>query len=348
MSARGGRGPRKLNEAQLVAAVPEQSDNRLFLIFGQDESAISDICLKLSKAVGDDSERIDMNSEQVRKDSALLADEAGSLSLFGGKRYIRLTIRREEGLDGITNLLEAEQGGNIVIASAGDLKKTSKIRKLCEASPRAITHICYPPSEADAASAIARLASEQGLRLDRALAMQISRASGQDRKLAAVEVEKLALYYDAMPGDGKLVEAEALEALSAENDEENVQALVNRVMGGEMKMLGRELATARQTGVDAIRIVRALQRRIAMLAGLRSKVDGGLSPDKVVNTPAIFWKEKASVAAQLRCWPSPRLAGLNKHMLDIEKKLMSVKAELGSVILEEELTKISRAAARRR
>ena len=348
MSASGSRGPRKFSESDLVQAITSQPNIRLFLIFGQDESAIADICSKLAAAVGDDAERIDMDSGQIDKDPAILADEASSLSLFGGKRFIRLVIRREEALNAFTNLLEAEHAGNVVIASAGDLKKTSKIRKLGEASPLAITHICYPPSEADAAAAISRLASENGLRLDRALAMQISRSTGQDRRLAAMEVEKLALYYDAMPGDAKLVDADALEALSADNDEENVQALVDRVMGGDLRMLGRELAIARQTGVDAIRIIRALQRRIAMLTGLRSKVDGGLSPDNVVNTPSIFWKEKASIASQLRSWPSARLAALNGHLLETEKKLMSVKAELGSIILEEELAKISRAAARSR
>ena len=348
MSAGGSRGPRKFSEPDLIQAIASQPAIRLFLIFGQDESAIADICSKLAAAVGADAERIDMDSGQIEKDPAMLADEASSLSLFGGKRYINLTIRREEGLDALTNLLEAEHAGNVVIARAGDLKKTSKIRKLGESSPRVITHICYPPSEVDAASAISRLASESGLRLDRALAMQISRSTGQDRKLAAMEIEKLALYYDAVPGDNKLVDAQDLEALSADNDEENLQALINRVMGGDLKMLGRELAIARQTGVDAIRIIRALQRRIAMLAGLRGKVDGGLSPDNVVNTPAIFWKEKALIATQLRCWPSARLAALNGHLLETEKKLMSVKAELGSIILEEELTKISRAAARSR
>ncbi|MEE9434691.1 MAG: DNA polymerase III subunit delta [Sphingorhabdus sp.] len=344
MSGRGA--PRKLSEAQLVDSINSHTGLRLVLVFGQDESAISDICSKLSAAIGEDAERVDIDSDQIRKDPALLADEAGSLSLFGSKRYIRLNIRREEGLDAIANLLDAAQDGDVVIASAGNLKKTSKIRKLAEGSPRAITHICYALDDAKMAPMVMQMAQQAGLKLDRSLALQISRMTGQDRKLAAMEVEKLALYYDAEAGDAKAVEPAVYTALSAQNDEENVAALINRVMGGELKLLGAELSSARQTGIDAIRIVRALQRRISMLIGLRGKVDGGLPPDSAVNTPAIFWKEKPAISAQLRRWPSARLARLNGHILDVEKRLMSVKADTGSVILEEELIRISRAATR--
>ena len=100
-------------------------------------------------------------------------------------------------------------------------------------------------------------------------------------------------------------------------------------------------------GVDAIRIIRAMQRRAVMLAGLRAKVDAGTAPGALVRaTPSIFFKEKDDFVNQLGRWPSSRLAGLNGHLLDIEQRLMSVKADISAVILEQELTKIARAAAR--
>ncbi len=343
-----GRAPRKLSEAEFIGSAEARADIRLFLVFGPDESAVAEIAAKMCSSFAEDAERIDIDSDQLRKDPALLADEAGSLSLFGGARFIRLTIRREEGLEAIENLLAQERDGNPVIASAGDLKKTSKIRKLAESHPRALTHICYVPDEGKMAPLVARMAQEAGLSIDRSMAMRIAQATGQDRRLAAIEIEKLALYYDAASGNAKTVEPEDFEALCAENDEENIGMLVNRVLGGDMRMLGSELASVRQTGIDAIRIIRALQRRIAMLMGLRGKVDAGQSPDNVVNSPAIFWKEKPAIKTQLMRWPSARLARLNGHILETEKRLMQVKAELGGVILEEELTRIARAAARAR
>lgn len=341
--------PRKSNEADFIGAITSRTDIRLFLIFGPDESAAADIAARMGAAVGEDAERIDLDSDRLRSDPALLLDEATSLSLFGGARYVRTQVRREEGQAAFENLLNADKGGCPVIAVAGDLKKTSKLRKLAESSKLAMTHICYMPNEGDAAAQVTAMAALAGLRLDRALALRISRYTGQDRKLAAMEIDKLALYYDAAPDRPATVDVAAFEALSAETGEENVQDLVNKVMSGNIKGVGGEIMQARQMGMDAIRIVRALQRRVALLMGLRGKVDNGTNPGALVRaTPSIFFKEKDDVAGQLTCWPSARLAGLNGHLLDIENRLMQVKAELGSVILEQELTKITRAAARAR
>jgi DNA polymerase III subunit delta len=334
-------------ERNFIGAITARTDIRLFFIFGQDESAVADIAAQMAEQLGS-AERVDIDSDRIRSDPALLADEASSLSLFGDKRYVRLNFRREEGLAAVENLLALDSDANPVIATAGNLTKASKLRKLVEGHPRAMAHICYLPEEGDAAAAVMAYAATVGLKLDRSLAARISRYTGQDRKLAQAEVEKLSLYYDASPQRPATVEVAAFEALSAETGEENVSGLVNQVMGGDLRGTGRELVAARDMGVDAIRIVRALQRRVTLLGSMRAKVDNGASPGAVVKaTRSIFWKESDDFVKQLARWPSARLAGLNGHLIDVEAKLMSVREGLGTVILEEELIRIARAAARR-
>jgi len=334
-------------ERAFISAITSRPDIRFFLIFGQDESAIADIASQMAAALGSTAERIDLDSDRIRNDAALLADEASALSLFGDKRYVRLNFRREEGLAAVENLLAITSDGNPVIATAGNLAKTSKLRKLAEGSSRAMAHICYMPEESDAAAAIMAAAATQGLKLDRALAARISRYTGQDRKLGAAEVEKLALFYDASPERPATVEVSAFEALSAETGEENISGLINQIMVGELRKVGAELAAARDVGVDAIRIIRALQRRVGLLATMRMKVDKGSNPGAVVKaTRSIFYKEADAFVRQVSRWPAARLAGLNGHLIDVEAKLMSVKEGLGHTILEEELIRITRAAAR--
>ncbi len=334
-------------ERNFIGAITARNDIRLFFIFGQDESTVADIAAQMAGQLGG-AERVDIDSDQIKGDPALLADEASSLSLFGDKRYVRLNFRREEGLAAVENLLALESDANPVIATAGNLTKASKLRKLVEGHPRAMAHICYLPEEGDAAAAVMAYAATVGLKLDRSLAARISRYTGQDRKLAQAEVEKLSLYYDASPQRPATVEVTAFEALSAETGEENVSGLVNQVMGGDLRGTGRELVAARDMGVDAIRIIRALQRRVTLLGSMRAKVDNGANPGAVVKaTRSIFWKEADEFVKQLSRWPSARLAGLNGHLIDVEAKLMSVREGLGTVILEEELIRIARAAARR-
>jgi len=106
------------------------------------------------------------------------------------------------------------------------------------------------------------------------------------------------------------------------------------------------LIGARQRGILGVGMIRAMQRKIAALLGYRSRVDQGEAIGRVSQSPAIFWKERDAVAAQLRRWPSVRLTGLNGHLLEVERKLMSVKAGLTQTVLEQELTRIARAASR--
>lgn len=338
----------KLREQDFIAAIESRRDVRLFLVFGQDESAIASIAAAMAARLGD-SEAIDIDSGKLRSDPALLADEAASQSLFGGARHIRLNFAREEALDAVANLLSAEQAGNPVIATAGDLKKGSKLRTLVEGSPRALSYVCYPPSEGEAVDQAVAMAGRLGLRLDRTLAGQIVRYTGQDRRLAAMELEKLSLYYDAAPERMVTVERDALAALAAETAEEDIGALVNQVMNGDIKLLGRTIVDARAVGIEAVRVIRALQRRVAQLTGLRAKVEAGADAGAAVRgNRAIFWKEQDMFIRQVRQWNAARLAGLNAHLIELEARIMAAGGDLGETMLETELVRIARAASRSR
>ena len=339
----------KLSEKDFIASIDARRDIRLFFIFGPDESVAASIAGAMIARLGNDSEAIEIDSAKLRGDPALLADEAASQSLFGGARHIRLHFAREEGIDAIANLLSAEQAGNPVIATAGDLKKNSKLRTLIEGSARALSYICYLPSEAEAVDQAVAAAAALGLRIDRTLAAQIVRYTGQDRRLVAMELEKLSLYYDSGSDRIVTVEPQALSSLAAETAEEDINALVNQVLTGDSKALGRTIIEARAVGIEGIRIIRALQRRIALLMGMRAKVEDGANAGAVVRANrAIFWKEQGAFTQQVQKWTASRLAALNAHLLEVEAKLMATGADLTETVLEEELVRIARAAARSR
>ncbi len=339
----------KLSERDFIGAIESRKDIRLFFVFGQDESAAASIAGELVARLGSDSEAIEIDSAKLRGDPALLSDEAASQSLFGGARHIRLHFAREEGMEAVANLLSAEQAGNPVIATAGDLKKTSKLRALIEGSPRALSYICYPPSEGEAVDQAVAAAGALGLRIDRTLAAQIVRYTGQDRRLVAMELEKLSLYYDSAPERVVTVEPQALSALAAETADEDINALVNQVLAGDAKALGRTIIEARAVGIEAIRIIRALQRRVALLTGMRAKVEDGANAGAVVRANrAIFWKEQGAFTQQVQRWTASRLAGLNAHLIEVEAKLMATGGDLTETVLEEELVRIARAAGRSR
>jgi DNA polymerase III delta subunit len=95
--------------------------------------------------------------------------------------------------------------------------------------------------------------------------------------------------------------------------------------------------------------VRALQRRVAQLTGLRAKVEAGADAGAVVRgNRTIFWKEQDVFIRQVRQWNSVRLAGLNAHLIELEARLMAAGADLGETMIEQEMVRVARAASRSR
>ena len=136
------------------------------------------------------------------------------------------------------------------------------------------------------------------------VAARIAAYTGGDRRLAAGEIEKLALYYDAAPERPVLVEASVLALLSAETVEEDVQGLVNKVMSGDLREAVSEIATMKAAGVEPVRVVRAFQRRVALLGAMRAKGDAGGQAGAVVRAArGVCYKDYGTLERQVQGWP---------------------------------------------
>lgn len=332
--------------ADMEKAVGGANDIRLFLLFGPEESMAEDGARRLVAAVGEKVERIDLDGSDLRGDPARLADEAASISLFGDVRCIRLRLGGNDPVDAIANLLDAEQAGTPVIATAGNLTKGNKLRKLAEGHKRAMTLVCYAPDAREGASMIHDRAERVGLHMSRPMAEAIYEATNGDPILADQEIEKLALYLDATPDEPKEATPEMLAALGARTAEDDLSGLVHVVMSGKLTKLRDELDEARHVGLNAIRIVKALERRVTQLVPLRSEIDGGRPPGQVVKgTRSIFWKEQGDFIEELRLWQAPRLAHLNRRLIDLEGDIMSAPGSMADLLLGNGLTAICRAAA---
>ncbi len=338
------RSGRKLHERDLIAAIGKRPDIRLFLLFGSDPSTIEDIARKLAAEMKN-AERIDLEGSQLRSDSALLADEAAAISLFGDKRYIRLRLQRDEGFAAIENLLDAVGADTPVIATTGNLTPANKLRKLGQSHAAVMMLPCYPPSEQNAVAHVQRLAEAAGLRMDRMLAQRLAESTGFDRTLAAGEIEKIALYCDASPDRPATVEPDMLAKLGAETLEENISGLLGAVMAGDVARSSEEIGDARQLGLNEVRIVKALQRRVMQLAGLRAEVDHGAQVGPLVDrTRSIFFKEQGAYKQVLSLWSSARLTRLNARLFELERQLMTGGSQLAGPMLANELLLIARAA----
>ena len=101
-------------------------------------------------------------------------------------------------------------------------------------------------------------------------------------------------------------------------------------------------------GKEAIPVVRALQRRLLMLAPLRARVERGDSVDGVMTAmgKSLFWKDKALVQRLLSQWSAERIAQAMTRVAALERQLMLSNAP-DEAALGETLVTLARVGQRR-
>lgn len=297
---------------------------RLLLLAGPDESASRELAQAAAAALADPADPMavtDLAADELKSDPGRLADEAASVSMFGGARLIRVTGAGESAQEAARLLLAAPAAGNPVVMLAGDLSKSSGLRKLAEDSPLALALISYPLEGRELLGWLDAHAKSLGLRLESGIAERLVATSDGDTGVLASELAKFALFLDSAPDSPKTLGRDHVAALGADSAEDDMNLLVSAVIAGNAVAAERQYRLL--AGSSAIPALRAIARRLLQLAEARAAVDAGAQPQAAVKAlrPPVFWKDVDAVAAALRHWPLPRIRRALAAMLAGEQAI---------------------------
>jgi DNA polymerase-3 subunit delta len=339
----------KASRAQVERGLAAPAGHGLFLLYGPDVSGSRALARRLAAGMGSEAERIELSAGDLKSDPARLADEAASISLFGGARYIVVEPAGDECVAAVEALIETPAATNPVVLIGGALKPSSKLVKLALTHPGALAFASYPPEGQEADRIASDMGRSLGLILRPDVARRLADAAAGNRDILEQELRKLALYLDAAPDRPLPLDHEALDAVGADAGEADMSKLVESVGSGDAIVLQEELARLASEGVDAIPIIRAMLRRMTLLARLRAQVERGNSVDAVMAAQgkAVFFKEKGAVSRQLGRWRSDLIAKSVGRLLDAERQ-MKASGTVGAAAANEELFAICRQAARLR
>lgn len=339
----------KANRAQAEKALKAPSGTRFFLLHGPDDSGSRGLSRLLGAALGAEAERVDLSGPDLKADPARLADEAASFSMFGGARWIMVDPAGDECVPAVEALLDVPAAGNPVVLLAGGLKPASKLLKLALSTSDAVAFASYAPEARDADRLTAELGRAEGLILRPDVARRIAESCAGNRALIAQELAKFALYAGATPETPKAIDHDVIDALGADSDEGDLSRLVDSAVGGDAAGLQAELARLQAEGQEGITLIRAMLRRMSLLARLRADVEQGSSPAAVMASSgkSLFWKEKEEVGRQLGRWRADLLAKAMARLVEAERQVKA-SGGIGPLAADEELFAICRQAARLR
>ncbi|MET4132513.1 DNA polymerase-3 subunit delta [Porphyrobacter sp. MBR-155] len=335
---------------------------RMFFFCGPDEAGASAAANRIAAALPDAGDRVELTGADLKRDPALLGDEARSTSLFGGQRHIWVRASGDEAHDALQILIETADAGAgaaapvlVIATSATDKSRTAK---LLEKRKDAMVAMFHPPDLGSVAGAVRGMADAAGLRLGGDLAERIARGAGLDVRLAQSEVTKLALYCDADPQAPKPASLEDHAAIGAATEEDGFAPLVNAVLGGEVGRIGGEVRRMRELGLNPVGVALALERRAAQLAQIAAKIGTNgkipsLGPGEKMQL-GIFFREERAIIQQFERWTQPaarggretRLDRLIPRLIGLHRTLLA-NSQAAELLLAQELTEIARFAAKR-
>ncbi|MCE1235342.1 MAG: DNA polymerase III subunit delta [Hyphomicrobiales bacterium] len=316
------------------------------LIWGSDDGLVTERASALvatASGGGDDPfSLVRLDGGELVADPARLVDEARTVSLFGNRRVVWV---RDCGarnlLPAVQPLLDEPSPGSLVVLEAGDLKKTSPLRKKIEDHPTALALACWADDARDLARLVDRELADARLSIDRDAREALEAHLGGDRMASRGEIRKLCLYAH---GRDRIVLAD-VAAIVGDASALAFDEFVDAVAGGEPSVVDRLLGRLEASGTPPAVAGAMLQRHFQLLERLRADMSGGRKPVDVVAAaqPPIFFRRRAEVARQVGLWTPDRLRRAAAIIDDALLRTRRMPA-LASAVLSDAALTLSRAA----
>lgn len=284
---------------------------RAVLLYGPNESFSHEAAQKLAAwAMGksDDPYAVTkLGEEEIKRDSARLADALAAQSLLGGPTIVWARISGKGAdaaiVDALGGIERGEPGGYLIV-EAGDLGASAELVKAFNAAECGAAIAFYEETEAERATHARALAKQSGIAFDAGAEETFLAALPPDRGLATREIEKLALYAHDLDRPVNVEDVQSLLTSEAESALDTAS-----LAAAQGKPAHAVEALARIDGLSGVSALRALLRRLHQLRDARALIDDGMSATDAVGKlrPPVFWKERDAVAAQVRLWDAKKL-----------------------------------------
>src|ERR1700742_355286 len=271
----------KSHEADRYVANPPKGLTAA-LVYGPDPGLVQERAEKLLKSVvpdlTDPFNVADLSESVLTDDPARLADEAAAISMMGGRRVVRVRGAGNDLADLVGSFLGDPRGDALVCIEAGDLAKTSALRKLFDGHKTAVAVQCYPDSVRDLGDVLRDALRAEGLSIaPDALEDAVSRL-GSDRGVTRREIEKLVLY---MHGH-KQVTLEDVRAVMGDEAEARSESACDAAGSGDLSKLDRELERLWASDTQPAQVIRSAMGHFQRLLQARESVQRGTSIDDVM------------------------------------------------------------------
>jgi DNA polymerase III subunit delta len=342
-----------LKAAEVDAYIAARDSARpIALVFGPDAGLVSERADAIVRAAVDDPNDpfalVRLEGDELASDPSRLIDEANTVPLFGGRRAIRVKAGGRDFSSALATLAADPPRDCRIVIEAGDLRRNSPLRTLCERAKTVAAIPCYLDGNRELGRLIDEEMRTAGLTIAADARAALLPLLGGDRRASRNEVRKLALY-----ARGKQeVDLDDVLATVADASSLVLDSVIDAAFTGRTGELETLLAKARAAGIAPPRIISAAVFQAAQLHRARLAIEAGASAaeaaDQVVSRAQ--FRRRPAIEASLAAWTAARLervmADLAAATLET-RRLSGALADLSDPVVARALL-ITAMAARRR
>lgn len=315
------------------------------LIFGPDAGLARERVGALLQASVDDVKDpfalVQLAGDDLATDPARLIDEATTIPLLGGRRAIWIKAGARNFTSAIESLLSVSLTDCRVVIEAGDLKRSSPLRGLCERSRLAVAISCYADGEKELARLIDDELRAANLRISRDARELLASSLGNDRQVSRAEIAKLVLY---ARGRGE-IDSDDVLAVIADAASLALDQVVDAALAGRADDMETQLLRSRAAGATPAAMLNATLRQAMQLHAARLAIESNGPADQALERffPGLHFRRKPLVEAALRSWTAARLLRATNQLAEAVRDSRK-DSLLANILAERTLLSVTMAA----
>lgn len=341
---------KKAGEVEAFLSRPDTSFP-VVLLYGPDAGLVSERAARVATLSGvdvkDPFSAIVLSADELEKDIGRLFDEARTVSLFGGRRLIRVrnagTGSGKALAEAVADLARDPPVDATIVIEGADMKKSAPLRAAAERGRAAMALPCYQ----DEARALDLMIDEElrlsGLAISREAREALRSRLGANRLASRGEVQKLCLYCY-----GKTAVEEAdIETIVGDVSVDTVEETIDAAATGEVRKLPDLIARLTSAGTQPFLLQQGLLRHFQVLQLMREALEAGGQASRIVEARRPHFRRKAALETALGLWSGEAIA---RTLAAIEADILASRKEasLSQTIVQQTLLGVSVEAARLR
>ena len=279
-----------------------------YLFFGTDAGLTHERARRAARSAVDDPndpfQLVRLEGDALAADPALLADEANTVGLFGGRRSIWVNVGSKNIVTACEAMIADPPTDCTIVMEAGALKRDSALRRLFEQQRTAAAIECNQDDAAALHEMVGETVRSAGLQITDDARETLVSLLGEDRLSTRSEVEKLFLF----AGAGGVIDKRAVELLVADSSVLEVEVAIEAAFTGRIDIIEEILLRYFKGGGDPGVLLGQALRHALMLHRSKLLAASGMPIEAALErTAKVPFHVRKSMLNQARMWLPDRL-----------------------------------------